>query len=594
MDAPSKPVLRVAKMKRTGRSTPQSVDAHLSRTTKVENADPTRSPLNEWIVGGPGELPGRIDAVLAKGKIDKKALRRDATIANDLLLTVSPQWFRPDAPEASGTWRDDRLATFKQEAAAFLREQFGGRVVAAVLHLDEATPHIQAVVVPVVRSADGSHRLSGKSYFNPERLRDLQGAWEARLTPHGVSPRVQNSPARHTTLKTYYSALGAAPQPPRLAPSPPPPQRLLEASGSYQKRLADWQETEVKKAARKLKPLTAAAARGALYESERRANDALRGSLATERTAVTQLREQVAQITDRAELDKAQIARLRGIPINAVAAALGYSGEVGKRENPIDLVKRIGGLDFQGATAWLHHAFGADATVAAVADQTRTALADAPPPPVFTKAEQTKARAITKQLSALAAPSYRLTVMRNTAEGKQVGQNLGKSRQEGEPERLWTKDEIIGMLPTLTSHNMRGGNLFLTPIDPAARHVLLDDLKPNDLDALRSRGYEPTLVLETSPQNHQVVLKVDRALDEHATNEFFKSLNRELGDEHITGLVHPMRLAGFTNRKDKHQDPTTGQYPFVRVVEAANRFCARAREVVVQMAEQIRSIAPGG
>ena len=586
MTVPAKPILRVGKLKMTGRSTPQSVDAHLSRSRPTHNADPARTPQNRWLVGGPGELNDTIDVTLAKAKLSRAGLRRDATIANDVLLTVSPQWFRPDAPDAAGTWDAKRLRTFEREAAAFLREQFGARCIAAVLHLDEATPHIQAVVVPLHRKPEGGFRLSGKDLFNPERLRALQGAWEARLKPHGVGPRTQNSPARHQTIRTYYSALQEAPRLPKLVPSPPPPPKLLEGASARQKRLADWQEGEARKAAKRIQPLAAAAAKGALLEAEQRANIALRSNLHLEAAATDRLQREVAQLREQRALDKAEVARLRGVPVNQVALALGFTGEIGRKENPIDLVKRVGGLDYQGAVTWLAHAFGADVAAASAAQEVRAAVAGAPP--VFTKAEQVKARAITRQLDALAAPAYRVTVMKELG-GKKVGQNLGKDSAGG-PEQLWSRDDIIGMLPRLTAENARGGNVYVTPIDPAAHHVLIDDLKAADLARLRADGYQPAVVLESSPGNHQAVVKVGRDVPEAAANEWFKALNRELGDERITGLRHPFRLAGFQNRKPKYE--AAGQYPFVTVVEAANRLCQRARVVVLHMAQQMHLAPP--
>lgn len=581
------PILRVGKIKATGRTTPASVDGHLSRTRPTHNADPDRTPLNRWLAGGPGELAASVDAKLARAGLDRSKLRRDATLANDVLLSASPTWFRPDAPDAAGTWDPERLAAFEQEATAFLREQFGGRLVAAVLHLDEATPHVQAVLVPLHRKPDGGFRLSGKDLFSPSSLRDLQEAWERRLAPHGVGPRVKGSAAKHTTLKAFYGAVGASPRPPSLHPAPPPPAGLLEGSRARQERLGAWQKGEARKAARRIKPLAAAAAKGALYEAEQRANVHLRSLLNQEAAISARLREEVAHLRERQQLDQAEVKRLRGVPLHAVALALGYVGEIGRRENAVDLVKRVGGLDYRDALAWLSNAFGPDAAAAAAGEQVRAAMADAPP--ALTKAERVKARAIAAQLDALGAPAYRVTVMRQV-EGEKVGQNLGKG-EEGESERFFTRDEVLAMLPRLTAANVRGGNVFVTPIDDAAHHALIDDLKGEDMARLRAAGYAPALVLETSPGNHQAVVKLGRDLPEHAVNEWFRAVNRELGDERITGLRHPLRLAGFANRKPRHEGPD-GQFPFVGVVEAVNRFCQRARVVVEHMAEQIAAQAP--
>jgi hypothetical protein len=517
---------------------------------------------------------------MAKAKIDPGKLRKDATLANDIVLSISPEWFRPDAPSKVGTWDPKRLAAFKREAAAFLKEQFGGRVAVAVLHLDEATPHVQAVVVPLMAAKPPQEgwRLSGKDMFNPARLTALQSAWEARLTPLGVGPRQKGSTSRHVPLATFYAAARNPPPVPDLTPSPPPAKALVPIVG--RDALAAWQQAETKKARKRLKPLEAKAAAAALFQAERRGADQLRGHLRDTGDRVRDLLGEVAALEQKLELSRDEVARLRGVPINTVAAALAYTGTIGPRENAIDLVKRVGGLNFDDAVAWLNHAFGPSTA----AEAFRSDLVTSPPPVVLTKQDQVKAKAIQQQMDALAAPSYRVTLMRNIA-GDQVGQNLGKSKDEAE-EKTWTKSEILDMIPALTARNAAGANVFITPIDPSARHVLIDDLTQANVMTLKARGYEPATIIESSPGNYQAVLKVSSDLDQHATNEWFKAINRELGDRKITGLKHPFRLAGFQNRKDKHQQPG-GRFPFVRVVHAVNQFCATARRVISAMAERI-------
>jgi hypothetical protein len=330
--------------------------------------------------------------------------------------------------------------------------------------------------------------------------------------------------------------------------------------------------------------LEAKAAQAALYEAEKRGADALRGELREERKEGRDLRKEVEKLGHQVELARDEVARLRGVPVNTVAVALGYTGIIGKRENAIDLVKRIGGLEYPQAVAWLAHAFGPETAAEAVRDT----LAKTPPQPVLTKPDQVKAKAIAEQLDALAAPAYRVTLMRNV-DGDQVGQNLGK--RENEPEKFWDRNEILGMIPKLTAQNAQGANVFITPIDPSARHVLIDDLSRNDLAELAQRSYQPATITQTSRGNYQAILKVGTDLDEQATNEWFKAMNRELGDEKITGLRHPFRLAGFQNRKDKHEQPG-GRFPFVEVVHAVNQFCETARRVIIEMARQFRQDEP--
>ncbi len=587
-----KPILRVGKIKRFGRACPTSVDGHLSRSRPTENADPKKLQDNVWISGAPGEIKAGISRILAKAGIDEASLRKDATIANDVLLSVSPEWFRPENPDRSGSWKPEKLAAFREQAEGLLRKEFGARLVAAVLHLDEATPHIQAIVVPIVKRDGGKFALSGRDYFGPEKLKALQDAWQKRLEPLGVGPREIGSTARHTTLKTYYSALQKAPEVPQALPPSPPPMRAMLPGGS--EAMATWQKAEATKVAKRQKPLAAAAAKGMLYEAEKRSGDTKEAQLREQYRRVGSLRDELAKTSDQLELTKEQISKLRGIPIAEVAEVLGFTGEIGKRENSIDLVKRVGELSFEEATRWLAVAFGPAAAGAAVREHTSKV---SPPSPALSAADKIKAVAVRSQLSALDAPAYRITITTTGPNGEKNGRNLGKTK-DGEPEKTWTKEQIVEMIPRLTAANAKGGNILITPLDSRTHHVLIDDIRQPEIDRLKSAGYAFSTIVETSPANHQAVVKIAAsAAPVAAVNEWFKAINREVGDEKIVGLIHPMRLAGFQNRKAKHEQEN-GHFPFVRVVEAARSFCSHARAVVVEMAAQMardaEHLLPGG
>lgn len=583
-----KPILRVGKLKTMGAKSLDAADGHLSRSRPTDNADPARTVNNRWLVGAPDTLKSRVHAVLEKAGIDRTKLRPNTTIANDILLTVSPAFFRPDDPDEYGAYDPAKVTVFQEAAMAFLRSHFGPRIAAVVVHLDEASPHIQAVIVPVMKREDGTNKLSGKDCFNQFRLRKLQAAWQSAMEPYGVGPREERSTATHKTVKSYYGALQAAPEVPEpLPPSPPPMMALMPGGGDL---LATWQAKEVAKAKKRQKPLAAAAAKGMLYEAERNAGEAAREYIHEQEKRLGAMREELEKAQDQVALTKDQIAVLRGVPVTEVAAVLGYMGELGKRENSIDLVKRVGGFSFEEATRWLSTAFGPAAAGAATAQHIATVPIPVNQSPL-TPADQAKARVITQQLDALGASSYRITAMFQHEDGTKHGKNLCKNRAApDEPERLWSKAEVLARIPQMTAENARGGNVYVTPVDPAVYHALLDDLDEAGVAKLKADGYRPTLVTETSPGNHQAVLTVPRSLGYNPVNEWFKALNRNRGDEKIVGLEHSMRLAGFQNRKAKYEQDG-GRYPFVRIIEATRGLCAHARAVITGMGRQMRGVS---
>lgn len=575
------PILRISKMKQSGRSSPGAVMGHLARSRPTPNADTQRTPSNQWIVGRDDmDLGAAIDAAHKRYGVTPRA---DSTIANDLLLTISPDFFRDD-PNAHGTWREDRLKVFQAEATAFLRKTFGSRLVAAVLHLDEATPHIQAVVVPVMphKTEEGRFRLSGKDMFGPEALHALQQAWEDRLTSHGVSPRQVGSKTRHVTLREYYGSIEEfADHDPRKAIKleTPPVRGRIEAVEAYEARTAAWKKGEEKRLRKEMRGLAADASRGRLFDRERRSRSEVVGKLQSASIALRGAKEALTEASAELDLSKEQIAELRRTPINAIAARLEWDGPIPKKANAIDLVKAAGDLDYNQAVAWLAQNFGPAIATTAVREVTvRDMTRHVDGPKVWTKSEQTKRRIVAEQLDALAAPAYRLTIMRQDADGRSIGQNLGKG-QNGSPERFWSRDEVLDKVGDLTAANISGGNVFVTPIDDNAYHVLIDDLDAPRLAEMRDEGYRPATVIESSPGSFQAVVKVDRRYPKDSVNEWFKDMNRSRGDEAITGLTHPFRLGGFENRKEKHKG-TDNRYPFVAIREAVGTFCARAREVI--------------
>lgn len=584
--AEGKPILRVGKIKSTGRTTLKSVDGHLCRSSPTPNADPSMTKLNRTLVGDKSRpLEDAVHDVYKRFGIDPISLRKDATLANDIVMSISPEWFRSGDADNAGTWDHNRLGVFQSEAVAFLKKSFGNRLVRVDLHLDESTPHIHAVVVPVLPKADKTgFRLSSKDMFTPKTLTSMQQGWENSVTRHGVGKRLKGSKAQHSKLRDYYSAVDSQivhEHLQKIQVSDPPAKGLLENKDAHRGRLDDWKKQESKKIRDELRPFKIDAAKGRLYDIERLAAASAKADAVTVRSNFFELSRKVEAQSAELDLAKDEIARLRTLPIADVAAAMGYDGAIGAKENPIDLVRRVGELDFKAATAWLHQNMGADAMTAAL---TASAAQVVDLQPVFTRSDHVKRRVIENQLGALdATDGYRVTLMRD---GR--GMNFGKS-DKSLGRDLITKAQLFQHIPTLASWNNQGWNVFVTPIDAANRFILIDDLTPTTLRSMTQEGYQPAIVQETSPGSVQAVLKAPRnRTPEAAANEFFKDMNRARGDQKIVGMEHPMRLAGFKNCKDKHRDDE-GKYPFVKLKAAVNVICQKTIAMVQIYAERVTS-----
>lgn len=64
------------------------------------------------------------------------------------VLSASGSYFRPENPDAAGTWDEERLAAWRDRSMAWLQAEFGDDLVHVALHLDETTPHLHALIAP--------------------------------------------------------------------------------------------------------------------------------------------------------------------------------------------------------------------------------------------------------------------------------------------------------------------------------------------------------------------------------------------------------------------------------------------------------------
>jgi hypothetical protein len=149
--------------------------------------------------------------------------------------------------------------------------------------------------------------------------------------------------------------------------------------------------------------------------------------------------------------------------------------------------------------------------------------------------------------------------------------------------RVWDSGTIAKSVPWLRHQNRKGRNIY---IRPKGEHDLsmVDDLTADAISAMKQTGFNPAVIVETSPDNFQAWLKHNGRLSKEVSTAAARALAEKFGgDRGAADWRHFGRLAGFTNRKAKHLDASTGLYPYVRLIEAtagnsATRAqCARRR-----------------
>src|SRR5438876_2545264 len=130
--------------------------------------------------------------------------------------------------------------------------------------------------------------------------------------------------------------------------------------------------------------------------------------------------------------------------------------------------------------------------------------------------------------------------------------------------RTWTKETLVKSTAWLRFENLQGRNIYIRPVGTHSLS-LVDDLHAEAVEKMKREGFAPAAVIETSPNNFQVWLQHGRILDKGLSTATAKALARRFGADHGSAdWRHFGRLAGFTNRKEKHRQPD-GYFPYVRL-----------------------------
>lgn len=203
--------------------------AHLKRARETLNADGAKKSNNDWLTGPPaGVTIG--EAVAARLPANR---RKDAVVAMEAVLSASPEWFRPDDPTTPGVWDKERTRAWVESSHVWLEHEFGDRLIGAVAHLDEATPHIQAVIIPL----DVRGRLCAKRMFGPDALRRMQTSYAKAVAPLGIERGIRGSVATHTHVREWYASVEAA----HVAPELLAADRFMLGLGKLPKTIVDLQ-----------------------------------------------------------------------------------------------------------------------------------------------------------------------------------------------------------------------------------------------------------------------------------------------------------------------------------------------------------------
>lgn len=145
--------------------------------------------------------------------------------------------------------------------------------------------------------------------------------------------------------------------------------------------------------------------------------------------------------------------------------------------------------------------------------------------------------------------------------------------------RTWDQNSLLQSIPWLRHQNAIGKDIYIRPHGNHAMS-LVDDLSAQSIEDMKAEGVQPSAVIQTSPGNYQAWVHHGQVLPPNVSTQIARDLANEFGGDHkAADWRHFGRLAGFTNRKEKHRK-LDGQFPYCRLIEATGATYDRANELV--------------
>ena len=158
-----------------------------------KDIDPEKTHLNYELTDRDRSIPydRQIKQYINDNKISKRALRKDAVLCNEWIITSDKAFFE--------NMNSNQIKDFFETAKNFFAERYGNSNIAyAMVHLDESTPHMHLGLVPMQNG-----KLSSKSLFGSrDQLKEFQEAFPRYLNEHGYNLQRGESDSKKKHLET--------------------------------------------------------------------------------------------------------------------------------------------------------------------------------------------------------------------------------------------------------------------------------------------------------------------------------------------------------------------------------------------------------
>jgi hypothetical protein len=199
---PAYSILRHDKLKTWGQIA--NLAGHIDRSIPCQNADPTLSSNNFDLITLTEAEAGLPIGTVARLRIGNQTIRKNAVLACDLMLSVSPEHFRPDNPKEPFYYQEDRVKEWAEACKKWLLDEYGkDRILQAKVHLDEVTPHLHVVYVPL----DQKGKLNARGFIGAGRwnMSRLQDRYHAAIAHLGIQRGKRKTKAKYQDIRQFYS-----------------------------------------------------------------------------------------------------------------------------------------------------------------------------------------------------------------------------------------------------------------------------------------------------------------------------------------------------------------------------------------------------
>ena len=168
---------------------------HNERTYPPANADNARKV--EVLISA-----GSDPAETLSKKLSGIKRKKDSVLAVEAILSASPEFFALDKNKIEyGKWNYVNVEAFKQAGIEFFKREFGKNLVSLSFHVDEATPHFQAVFLPIIEG-----KLNAKSLLgNRKKMIEWQDKAHEAVAHLGIERGLRGSKSRHERVRSYYN-----------------------------------------------------------------------------------------------------------------------------------------------------------------------------------------------------------------------------------------------------------------------------------------------------------------------------------------------------------------------------------------------------